>query len=377
LVSAAAASNTASITITGVVKSDPLKADFTINPPSGDAPLPVTFTDTSTGTPTSRTWEYKTGSGSYSQFSTDPNPTYTFSTPGSYTIKLTVYRGTTEHDFLEKSITVTAPLTAAFTATQTTCTCSWKVKFTDTSTGTPTSWKWEYQKKGTTGWTTFASGTGAQNPSFSFPTSTTYKIRLTVYRGTTESNSVEKSIIPGKLAASFSASTTSLKVGESVTFTDTSIGIPTSWKWEYLKKGTTLWTTFASGTGAQNPSFTFTTSGKYSIRLTATNAACPSSTVTKTEYITVISPCDPVVASFTGSPTKGTNPLKVQFTDSSSGPVYTWEWDFQNNNIFDLFVKNPLFTYQSKGTYSVKLKVTNICGTSTSTMVRSSYITVK
>jgi PKD repeat protein len=371
LVSAATAGNTATMTITGVVKRVSPQPDFTYTPTSPKAGESVTFVGTSTGLPISWSWNFGDGGTSLLQ-----NPSHTYTGAGTYTVTLTVTDAAGLSGTVSKPITVTAPLKADFTATQTTCTCSWKVKFTDTSTGTPTSWKWEYQKKGTTTWTTFASGTGAQNPSFSFSTSTTYNIRLTVYRGT-ESNSVEKSIIPGKLAASFSASSTSGKTPLTVMFTDTSTGIPTSWKWEYQMKGTTTWTTFASGTGAQNPSFSFTTSGKYSIKLTVTNGVCPSSTVTKTDYITVMGPCDPVVASFTGSPTSGNKPLTVQFTDKSTGPIVSWQWDFQNDNVYDSNLQNPSFIYTTKQKYSVKLTVTNACGTSKSTMVRSSYINVK
>ena len=59
-------------------------AAFTASPPSGTAPLAVSFTDTSTGGPTSWSWNFGDGSTSNSQ-----NPSHTYSFAGTYTAKLT------------------------------------------------------------------------------------------------------------------------------------------------------------------------------------------------------------------------------------------------------------------------------------------------
>jgi tripartite motif-containing protein 71 len=375
LVSAAAASTTASITITGVYKGAPPQPDFTYTPTNPITGQSVTFTGTSTGSPISWSWNFgdsTTGTGQ--------TTSHSYSSAGTYTVTLTVTNSAGLTGTKSKPITVTAPpLTADFTAAQTNCVCSWKVTFNDISTGNPTSRVWAYQKAGTTTWTAF--GSGATSPTLSFSSSATYNIRLIVYDSAGKSNTAVKSITPGTLKAAFSASPVKGLIPLTVTFTDSSIGLPTRWKWEYQKKGTSTWTEF--GSGAKNPSIDFldlSTSGKYSIRLTVTNTAAPacgSNTITKTDYITVMSPCDAVVASFTGYKTSGYKPLTVKFTDSSTGPVGSWAWDFQNDGTVDSTLQNPSFTYTTKGTYSVKLKVTNICGTGTSTLTRTSYITVK
>ena len=64
-------------------------AAFTSNVTSGMRPLSVQFTDQSTGSPTSWNWEYRTGSGSWTSFSTSQSPSYTFSTAGTYDVRLT------------------------------------------------------------------------------------------------------------------------------------------------------------------------------------------------------------------------------------------------------------------------------------------------
>ena len=60
-------------------------AGFTGDPVSGSSPLGVQFTDTSTNSPTSWAWDFGDGGTS-----TDQNPYYVYSTPGTYTVKLTV-----------------------------------------------------------------------------------------------------------------------------------------------------------------------------------------------------------------------------------------------------------------------------------------------
>ena len=40
-------------------------------------------------------------------------------------------------------------------------------------------------------------------------------------------------------------------------------------------------------------------------------------------------------ADFSGTPTTGTAPLKVDFTDASTGSPTGWQWDFQNDGTVD------------------------------------------
>ena len=62
-------------------------ANFTASQTKGCAPMVVTFTSTSSGSPTSYSWNFGTTS---IPGSTLPNPTVAFTTPGTYTISLTV-----------------------------------------------------------------------------------------------------------------------------------------------------------------------------------------------------------------------------------------------------------------------------------------------
>jgi PKD repeat protein len=72
---------------------------------------------------------------------------------------------------------------------------------------------------------------------------------------------------------------------------------------------------------------------------------------------------DPLpTAEFTAFPTTGSAPLDVSFVNRSQGNPTFYEWDFQNDGILDSTSKNPTYTFNNPGSYSVKLKVTNAYG---------------
>ncbi len=64
----------------------------------------------------------------------------------------------------------------------------------------------------------------------------------------------------------------------------------------------------------------------------------------------------------------------VQFEDQSTPVFSEWQWDFQNDGIYDSFEQNPSYTYTQPGTYSVKLKVSS--KTMVDSLVKVDYITV-
>jgi PKD repeat protein len=84
---------------------------------------------------------------------------------------------------------------------------------------------------------------------------------------------------PTPPTANFTGTPTTVITGNSVSFTDTSSGDPTSWSWTF-EGGT------PSTSTAQNPTVTYNTIGNYDVSLTVTNSE-GSDTETKTNYITV------------------------------------------------------------------------------------------
>jgi PKD repeat protein len=69
------------------------------------------------------------------------------------------------------------------------------------------------------------------------------------------------------------------------------------------------------------------------------------------------------VADFSTSVTSGYAPLSVQFTDKSTGSPTSWSWDFDGDGNADSSVQNPpAYTYNTAGTYTAKLTVSNANG---------------
>ena len=80
---------------------------------------------------------------------------------------------------------------------------------------------------------------------------------------------------------------------------------------------------------------------------------------------------------FSGYPQSGHYPLTVQFSGNSCGNnITSWAWDFDYNGIIDSHEKNPQWTYNDPGTYTVSLMVTGEIGKYTYTKIKMDYITV-
>src|SRR4051794_19654992 len=174
---------------------------------------------------------------------------------------------------------------------------------------------------------------------------------------------VMQQAVNAQLHADFNASPTGGCAPLFVSFHDVSTGNPGSWKWD-LGNGTISY--------LQNPSATYFSPGKYTIKLVVKNGNQADSIV-KTSYITVNALPKPL---FKASDTTGCYPLKIQFTDQSlaqEGSIIKWEWDLGDGTISNQ--QNPLHVYTAGGNYNVILRITNSTGC-TSTFSRQQYIKI-
>jgi PKD repeat protein len=308
-------------------------ASFSASATSGAAPLTVNFVDSSTNSPTSWSWSFGDGGSS-----TSKSPSHTFTSAGTYTVTLTASNASGSSSS-SKTITVTSPApVASFSASPTSGPAPLAVSFTDTSTNSPTSWSWSFGDGGSS---------TSKNPSHTFNNGGTYTVTLTATNAG-GSNSASKTITvtaPGPVAG-FNASPTSGTAPLAVNFTDTSTNSPTSWSWSFGDGGSST---------SKNPSHTFTNAGTYTVTLTASNSSGSNST---SKTITVTSPAP--VAGFNASPTSGTAPLAVNFTDTSTNSPTSWSWSFGDGGASN--VKNPSHTFNSAGTFTVTLTATNASG---------------
>ncbi|MDZ4122401.1 MAG: PKD domain-containing protein, partial [Candidatus Cloacimonadaceae bacterium] len=84
------------------------------------------------------------------------------------------------------------------------------------------------------------------------------------------------------MTADFTAGTLTALTGQAIQFTDSSLGSPTGWSWDFNNNGT-------EDSSLQNPLYSYDLPGIYTVKLTITNGI-DSVSETRSEYITVSSP---------------------------------------------------------------------------------------
>jgi PKD repeat protein len=338
-----------------IVVVDTVSAKFVADVTAGCAPAAVQFTDQSTGPIVSWSWDFGDGATS-----TEQNPAHTYAAAGNYTVKLTVTNSlgyssiATKNDYL----VIGAQPIVEFTATPVSGSNPLTVVFTDQSTATPspTVWLWEFGDDSTS---------TAQNPTHKYKLPGDYTVQLTVTNACGSVSEIKTNyiqIVPCTPPAPlFSGAPTSGSVPLTVTFTDQSIPQSgTFWNWDF-GDGTT--------STAQNPTHQYAASGTYAVALTV-GSECDTLTATQPNYVVVI---DTVSAEFAADVTSGCALVAVQFTDQSTGPVHSWQWDFGDSTTST--EQNPAHTYTGAGNFTVKLTVTNAAGY-TSTKTKTAYLAI-
>jgi len=164
--------------------------------------------------------------------------------------------------------------------------------------------------------------------------------------------------------ADFTSDSVTIVEGQSVQFTDTSTGIPTSWSWGF--SGAT-----PSTSNAQNPSVVYNTPGTYEVSLDVSNAQ-GSNVKTVPNYMTVT--VVPIAADFSANNTTPTEGDTVTFTDTSTGNPTQWAWTTTGGTPATSSTQNPAIVYNTSGLYSVSLTASKTGATDTET--KTNYIEV-
>jgi len=165
--------------------------------------------------------------------------------------------------------------------------------------------------------------------------------------------------------ANFTADVTEGYAPLTVQFTDTSeIDNITYWWWDF---GNGYMCTL------EDPLFTYHTPGVFNVSLTVIDDEDNVWTVTKEGFINVTAPIVPE-ANFTADVTEGYAPLTVLFTDTSTVEnVVAWAWDFGDGGTST--EQHPWYAYETPGTYTVSLSVTDDTNT-TYSVTKPDYIIV-
>lgn len=251
------------------------------------------------------------------------------------------------------STTLSAQVSADFTASTTAGCSPLIVNFQNLSTGSGTlTYSWDLGNGNTS---------NSENPSASYFDPGFYTITLTVSNGTDTDTEVKTSYIevytpptPG-----ISPSQTIGCYPFDVVFTDASVPGSSpiaTWSWDFGDGGTST---------QQNPTNTYGLAGNFSVTLLLTDQnGCASGQ----SFPDVIESNDNrPTAFFSASPTVSCNPpVDVNFADGSFGGTgaLTYEWVFDDGNTDN--VQNPINTYATSGLFSPMLTVTDQLGCSDS-----------
>ncbi len=260
--------------------------------------LTVNFTDLSSNSPTAWLWNFGDGGTS-----TQQNPVYTYLNEGLYTVTLTATNGDGNGTMVKSNYITVKPLPppptpvpfANFLATPLVLILGQSVQFTDDSLNTPTSWLWNFGDGNTS---------TLQNPNHIYAAAGNYTVTLIATNGFGSNTITKTNYITVNISApvaDFTASSIFGNIPLTVNFTDLSTGAPTSWLWDFKNDGSATST-------LQSPSYTYTTAGTYTVKLTVANSG-GSNTITKTNYILVAPNPDPIplpgTAYYAGSSVSG------------------------------------------------------------------------
>lgn len=355
---------TVSLTVTGPGGSDTIvktnyitasypapTADFEGTPTSGDIPLMVAFTDLSVDSVDTWLWDFgDTGS------STDQNPSHEYTSPGDFTVSLTV-TGPGGNDTIVKTNYITATYAAPnadFEGTPLAGDAPLTVAFTDLSVDSVNTWLWDFGDGGSS---------SDQNPSHEYVNPGDYSVTLTVTGPGGSDTLVKTNYITATYpepTSDFEGTPTIGNAPLEVTFTDLSVDSVDSWVWDFGDGGTS---------NLQNPVYTYVDAGTYDVSLTVSGPG-GSDDMVKVDYISVF--INAPIADFVGAPTAGNAPLMVNFTDLSTGSIDGWSWDFGDSGTSS--DQNPSHEYLSSGNFTVSLTVTGPGGSTTE--IKTDYILI-
>lgn len=342
-----------------VYAEDVLEVDFRVNnrrPAVGQA---VSFEDASekteaAGDVVSRLWDFGDGNTS-----TATDPIHVYSTPGLYSITLTLTTANAEETTRKAAwITVGSPAPKVdFEANKTNIYEGDSIIFTDLSIAPNepvTGVLWNFGDGRTS--------TDAR-PSHQYVAPGVFSVSLTVSTANsaqTETKTnfvvVQRKLAPVARIAVNPASPVALTSARFSDISDAGSAEIQQWFWDFGDGATSR---------VENPTHTFTAGGDYEVSLYVVSAH-GSDTVTTTVTVVTVPPS----AAFSVSDTTPFILTEVQFTNASlpgSAPIDQYLWEFGDGASSNL--QNPVHTYNSAGPFNVRLTVVSAHGSDSATEV--------
>ncbi len=305
-------------------------------------PLVRIFTDNSIG---ADEWNWDFGDGNTSNL---PSPVHTYTSAGSFIVKLTVKNNVTGCEHSKTAQVIVADEQADFSATELEICKRSSTTFNGVvnNTGAIVNFEWDFGD-GTT-------GTGNAVPHvYLLAGSYTVQLIITDVAGCKDTATKINYIKVNGPTAGFNPSVPGSCLLTSVTFNDESVTdgthAITQWVWNY---GDGIADTLTA------PPFThaYANMGSYNVWLVVKDAVGCTDSIYKNSALIISTP----VADFTASDTVSCPAQNISFTNNSTGPGLTYQWDFGDGNTSNLMA--PVHAYLSDGIYTVKLNITDSYG---------------
>ncbi len=301
-------------------------------------------------------WYFGDGDSTIIIPTTNPDVQHQYDTNGTYTITLQITNSNGCQNTVSKEVTILPKPIANFEYT-TSC-LNEPVEFSDLTTlnggGDILSWAWDFGDPSST----LNNTSTEQNPIHLFSEAGTYNVSLLVQNSQGCTDTISKNIVindlPGVdfiLADSCLSEAVQFAVDPTVTVLDSI----TSYFWDFGDGNTS---------NDQNPSHTYEVDGTYTVVLTVIDLNGCSNSMSKELTL------HPLPKSLFGMSESQCNSDPIVFTNYStteSGYIVEWHWDYGDGN--DTIISHPgnpntSHIYESEGTYTVSLTITNSIGCS-------------
>jgi PKD repeat protein len=236
----------------------------------------ITFRDVSQGQAARWKWTFEGGAPETSELS---SPTVVYIKPGKYKVTLEISNSSqtstvTKEDFISVGYN---QINVNFEADKLVGVDGETIQFTDRTTGIPDTWNWEFihETQGILYTST------EKNPAIKFEVIGKYSVKLKASNpGYSGEKTINDYIVITSMQADFTASTTATYTGGSINFEDVSLGNVENRTW-----------TFEGGNPAtstdQKPAVTYSTPGRYKVKLAISNATRSSEKEIE-QYILVV-----------------------------------------------------------------------------------------
>jgi PKD repeat protein len=277
------------------------------------------------------------GSGS-ANFSSLPDPTHTFSAANIYNVFLIATTNYSCKDTSQVAIRIYPSAPAQFTYSPT---CYGDLmEFFNPGSSIDSAYRWSFGD---------SQSNQLKEPAHFYAFPGNYTVTLTVYAiggcATTATKQVSVSPIP---TANFVSAPACIDAPFSFIENSTiASGSIVGWEWSLANEGVI--------DSVQNPIYTFTDTGAFTVSLKVTSDIGCQNTISKT-----IRSHELPVANFSFNPQFGNPPLDVQFTDFSQG-ANQYVWDFGDGQSGST-LQQPSHIYQDTGLYVIQQKVISAFG---------------